>query len=64
MLFTKQIQVEPRFIIVNETEFILQFKTVDSHHVAVEIPPNKRVPYQKSAGDNPHHKVDQIYVNM
>jgi vacuolar protein sorting-associated protein 13A/C len=64
MLFTKHISIEPRFILVNETDYILHFKAVDSHSVAVELPPKKRLPYSKLASDNPHHKVDEIFVNM
>jgi hypothetical protein len=64
MLFTKQIQIEPRFILVNESEYILHIRAIGAQHVAVELPPNKRIPYSKPAKDNEKHKVDEIFINM
>ena len=64
MLFTKQIQIEPRFILVNESEYILNIRTIGSQATAVQLSPNKRIPYSKLIADNEKHKVDEIFINM
>lgn len=67
LLFTKAIIVEPRFILVNESEHILNIRHVDTTITAVQLKPKERIPYSRLADENTKSKnknEDEIMVNM